>query len=366
VRAFIQDRVVPEFAQWEANGLPPRTFYTEAGTMGLPGIQVPEEFGGGGESSFKFNCVLNEESQAQHVHLGSLRLQMDVVLPYLLAYATPEQKQRWLPGIAQGTILTAIAMTEPGTGSDLAGIRTTAVRSGDHYVLNGAKTFITGGSEADLVLVVARTTAQDGNRRGGLSILAVDATSKGFQRGARLDKIGLKAQDTSELHFEDVMVPVEDLLGEQDVAFDYLTSNLPQERLTIAVAAQAMAVAALATTLTYVRDREAFGVPVASFQNTKFVLAECHTEIAAGQALVDQAIDALDAGELSDSDAAAVKLYTTELQSRVVDKCLQLHGGYGFIREFPIARQYTDARVSRIYGGTSEVMKLVIAKELHL
>jgi alkylation response protein AidB-like acyl-CoA dehydrogenase len=258
-------------------------------------------------------------------------------------------------------------MTEPGTGSDLAGIRTTARRDGDHFVLNGAKTFITGGGEADLVLVVARTSApQSDDRRRGLSILVVDAASSGFRRGRNLDKIGLKAQDTSELFFDDVVVPADNLLGEANEAFGYLTANLPQERLTIAVAAQAMAVAALSSTLDYVRSREAFGTRLADFQNTKFVLAECRAEIVAGQVMVDRAIEALDADELTGADAAAVKLFTTELQARVIDKCLQLHGGYGFIREFPIARQYADARVSRIYGGTSEVMKLVIAKELSL
>jgi alkylation response protein AidB-like acyl-CoA dehydrogenase len=292
---------------------------------------------------------------------------MDVVLPYFLHYANAEQKRRWLPGIASGELMTAIAMTEPGTGSDLAGIRTTATRDGDHYVLNGAKTFITGGLNADLVLVVARTSqAAAENRREGLSILVVESSSPGFSVGRNLEKLGLKAQDTTELFFRDVRVPADNLLGEEGSAFRYLLHNLPQERLTIAVAALGSAAAALTLTVDYVTQRNVFGQPVSSFQNTKFVLADCATRIEAGQALVDRALDAHNAGELTVADAAKAKLFCTELQAKVVDECLQLHGGYGYMLEYPIARLYADARVTRIYGGTNEIIKTIISKDLGL
>ncbi len=257
-------------------------------------------------------------------------------------------------------------MTEPGTGSDLAGMATTAVRDGDDYTLNGAKTFITGGINADLVVVVARTSRGDSNRRRGLSLLVVESGMPGFSRGRNLDKLGLKAQDTAELLFDNVRVPASNLLGVEGEAFSMLSANLPQERLTIAVTAQATAIAALNLAVEYVKERKVFGQRVADFQNTKFVLAECATDLEAGQALVDRAIAALDAGTLTPADAAKAKLFCTEMQSRVIDKCLQLHGGYGYMREYPIARLFADARVSRIFGGTSEVMKSVISKSLNL
>ena len=367
VREFLGREVVPVFPEWEKAGAPPRDFYRRLGALGIVGIQVPEEYGGAGQQSFRFNAVLTEEVARAKVGLGALRVHMDLVLPYLLRYADAEQRKRWLPGVASGDVMTAIAMTEPGTGSDLAGIRTGAVRNGDHYVLDGAKTFITGGRNADLVLVVARTSppvAED--RRAGLSILAVESASPGFSVGRTLEKIGLKAQDTVELAFAGVRVPAENLLGEEGRAFEYLTHNLPQERLTIAIAAQAAAAAAVESTVEYVTGRTAFGKPVSSFQNTRFVLAECATEVEAGQTLADRALEEHDAGRLTPADAAKVKLFCTELQARVVDKCLQLHGGYGYILEYPIARMYADARVSRIYGGTSEIMKTIIARSLGL
>jgi acyl-CoA dehydrogenase len=367
IRQFLVKEVVPDYPAWEKAGAPPRDFYRRAGELGFIGIQVPEKFGGGGEPTFTYNAILTEESQRACVGLGSLRVHMDVVLPYFLHYADNEQKQRWLPGIASGELMTAIAMTEPGTGSDLAGIRTTATRDGDHYVLNGAKTFITGGLNADLVLVVARTspvTAE--NRREGLSILVVESSSPGFSVGRNLEKLGLKAQDTTELFFRDVRVPTDNLLGEEGSAFRYLLHNLPQERLTIAVAALGSAAAALTLTVDYVTQRNAFGQPVSSFQNTKFVLADCATRIEAGQALVDRALDAHNAGELTVADAAKAKLFCTELQAKVIDECLQLHGGYGYMLEYPIARLYADARVTRIYGGTNEIIKTIISKDLGL
>jgi alkylation response protein AidB-like acyl-CoA dehydrogenase len=366
VRDFLAREVVPVFPQWEKAGAAPRDFYRRLGKLGVLGLQVPEEYGGGGRRSFKFNAVVNEELARARLGLGTVRVHTDIVLPYLLRYADEDQRRRWLPGVAGGELMTAIAMTEPGTGSDLAGIAATAVRDGHHFILNGAKTFITGAVNADLVLVVARTSPPLDDRRAGLSILVVDRASPGFSVGRNLDKIGLKAQDTAELAFEDVPVPAENLLGEEGRAFEYLRHNLAQERLSIAVNAQAAAVAALELTLAYVTERKVFGAPLSGFQNTKFVLAECATEVEAGQALVDRALEEHDTGGLSPADAAKVKLFCTELQSRVVDKCLQLHGGYGYVLEYPIARMYADARVTRIFGGTSEVMKSIIAKSVGL
>ncbi|KAB2344532.1 acyl-CoA dehydrogenase family protein [Actinomadura rudentiformis] len=366
VRDVLAREVVPVFPEWEKAGAAPRGFYRLLGKLGVLGVRVPEEYGGGGQSSFKFNAVVNEEMARAKLGLGTVRVHTDIVLPYLLRYTDDEQKRRWLPGVADGGLMTAIAMTEPGTGSDLAGITTTATRDGDHWILNGAKTFITGAVNADLVLVVARTSVSPGNRRAGLSILVVDTSSPGFSVGRNLAKIGLKAQDTAELAFDDVRVPAENLLGEEGRAFEYLGHNLAQERLSIAVNAQAAAAAAVDLTLAYVTERNVFGKPLSGFQNTKFVLAECAAEVEAGQAMVDRALEEHDAGGLSVADAAKVKLFCTELQSRVVDKCLQLHGGYGYVLEYPIARMYADARVTRIFGGTSEVMKSIIAKSIGL
>ncbi|UTT48518.1 acyl-CoA dehydrogenase family protein [Rhodococcus gordoniae] len=369
VRDFIAKEVTPVYHEWEDAGHPPRTFYNRLGELGILGIQAPEEFGGGGESSLKFNVVVAEETSAAGVTFGSYSVHSNLILPYLMENATDEQKQRWIPGFASGELMFAIAMTEPGTGSDLANIATTAKLSedGSHYVVNGAKTFITGGALADRILVVCRTTPFDpDNRRGGLSILVVDTTSEGFSVGRKLDKIGLKASDTAELSFDDVKVPVTDLLGKEGEAFSYLTQNLAQERLTIAFGAAATAAAAIQHAIAYTKERKVFGKPVASFQNSKFVLAECSTELQAMQIMVDSAIELNDRGELSVADAARAKLFSTEAAGRIIDKCLQLHGGYGYITEYPIARLYADTRVSRIYGGTSEVMKTIIAKDLGL
>ncbi|ANZ27737.1 acyl-CoA dehydrogenase [Rhodococcus sp. WB1] len=369
VRDFIAKEVAPVHHDWEVEGHPPRDFYRRLGELGVLGIQVPEEFGGGGEKSIKFNAVVAEETAAAGVSFGSYSVHSNLILPYLLEYASEEQKQRWLPGFASGELMFAIAMTEPGTGSDLANISTTAKLSADgsHYVVNGAKTFITGGALADRILVVCRTApATPEDRRAGLSILVVDTTSEGFAVGRKIEKIGLKASDTAELSFTDVKVPVTDRLGEEGSGFSYLTHNLAQERLTIAFGASASSAAALSHAIAYVKDRKVFGKPVASFQNTKFVLAECATEVEAIRLMVDRALDLHDAGELTVADAAKAKLFCTEAAGRVIDKCLQLHGGYGYITEYPIARLYADTRVSRIYGGTSEVMKTIIAKDLGL
>ncbi|WP_367140390.1 MULTISPECIES: acyl-CoA dehydrogenase family protein [Streptomyces] len=370
IRDFIATEVVPVYDEWREAGAVPREFYKKLGDLGVFGIEVPEEYGGAGEGGgFKFHAVITEECARAGVSFGGSSVHTALCLPYLLKYATEEQKRRWLPPFVSGDMMTAIAMTEPGTGSDLAGMKTTAKLSedGTHYVLNGSKTFITGGVQADRVLVCARTAPPaPGDRRAGISILAVDTASEGYAVGRKLEKLGLKTSDTAELSFTDVKVPVGDLLGEEGKAFGYLGQNLPQERLGIAVAAYAQAAAAVAFAKEYVQDRTVFGTSVASFQNTKFVLADCKADVDAMEAVVDRALDAHEAGELSAADAASAKLFTTERAAVVIDKCLQLHGGYGYMMEYPIARLYADTRVSRIYGGTSEVMRSIIAKSMGL
>jgi acyl-CoA dehydrogenase len=366
IRDFIQTEVVPHFSEWEAAGQVPHKLYSRLGGIGVMGISMPEEYGGAGQDDYRYNVVIQEEAAAANVTLGTLRTHLDIVIPYFLAYADEPQRRRWFPGLAAGKLFSAIAMTEPGTGSDLAGVATAAVRDGDHYVINGAKTFITGGLLADLVIVVARTSSAGVDRRGGLSLIVVEAGTPGFTKGRKLDKLGLRAQDTVELAFADVRVPVANQLGEEGAAFSYLGRNLAQERLAIAIGSVAQARSALKLTLEYVTERTVFGRAVASFQNTKFELAAMSAEIEAAQALADRALLARVTGTLSGADAARAKLFCTECQGRVIDRCLQLFGGYGYINEYPIARLYADARVSRIYGGTSEVMKTIISKSLGL
>lgn len=366
VRDFIAREVVPSYEDWRRAGLVPRDLFTALGKLGIIGTAIPEEYGGGGQDDYRYNVVLQEECARACVTLGGLRTHLDIVVPYFTGLANAEQRARWLPGLASGELYTAIAMSEPATGSDLAGITTRAVRDGDHFVLNGAKTFITGGHHADLVIVVARTTVDPENRRAGLSLLVVEKGMPGFTVGRKLEKIGLAVQDTVELAFDDVRVPAANLLGEEGAAFTLLGRNLAQERLAIAVGAVAQARTAIDLTVAYARDRTVFGKPLAQFQNTKFELAALDAELTAAQALLDAAITALVAGELDPVDAARTKLFCTETQGRVVDRSLQLHGGYGYIIESPIARLYADARVTRIYGGTSEVMKLIISKSLGL
>ncbi|HLR93285.1 MAG TPA: acyl-CoA dehydrogenase family protein [Jiangellaceae bacterium] len=365
-RDFIEKQVVPHYPAWEKAGRMPREVFEQLGSLGMLGMAIPEEYGGAGLADYRYNVVLQEEAARALVTLSTVRTQLDVILPYFLHYADAAQRRRWFPGLAAGTLLTAVAMTEPGTGSDLAGMRTTAVRDGDDYVLNGSKTFITGGVQADLVIVVARTATDPENRRRGLSLLVVEDGMPGFERGRELDKMGCKVQDTAELSFTDVRVPAANLLGAEGEAFGYLGHNLPQERMTVAVGSVAQARAAITTTVDYVKQRKAFGTPLASFQNTKFELAAMSAEVEAAQTMADRAVIDLVAGDLSGADAARVKLFCTEVQGRVVDRCLQLFGGYGYMMEYPIARLYTDARVSRIYAGTSEVMKVIIAKSLGL
>ncbi|TXL89093.1 acyl-CoA dehydrogenase family protein [Streptomyces sp. IB2014 016-6] len=369
LRAFIEAEVVPVYDEWYAEGLVPREFYYKLGELGIFGIEVPEEYGGAGEESFKFQAIVSEECARAGVSFGGSGVHVALCLPYVKAYATEEQKKRWLPGFVTGETMYAIAMTEPGTGSDLAGMKTTAKLSADgsHYVLNGSKTFITGGVHADRVIVCARTAPPSPeDRRHGISLLVVDTKSEGYAVGRKLDKLGLKSSDTAELSFSDVKVPVDDLLGEENKGFFYLGQNLPQERLGIAVGAYAQASAAIRFAQNYVQDRTVFGKTVASFQNTKFELAACKAEVDAAEAVCDRALEAHDAGELTAAEAASAKLFCTEVAHRVIDKCLQLHGGYGYMNEYPIARLYADNRVNRIYGGTSEVMKMIIAKSMGL
>ncbi|CAJ1498612.1 acyl-CoA dehydrogenase family protein [[Mycobacterium] holstebronense] len=365
-RDFIEKHVVPEYPKWEKAGRMPREVFEHLGSLGMLGMAIPEEYGGAGVEDYRYNVVLQEEAARALVTLSTVRTQLEVILPYFLHYTNTEQRARWFPGMAAGKLLTAIAMTEPGTGSDLAGMRTTAVRDGDDYILNGAKTFITGGIQADLVIVVARTSTDPDNRRSGLTLLVVEEGMAGFERGRELDKMGCKVQDTAELSFTDVRVPVANRLGADGEAFSYLGHNLAQERLTVAVGSVAQARSALAATIDYVQNRNVFGSPVASFQNTKFELAAVSTEIEAAQCMLDRAVADHVEGVLSGADAARTKLFCTEMQARVIDRCLQLFGGYGYMMEYPIARLYTDARVARIYAGTSEVMKMIVAKSLGL
>ena len=369
LRDFIQAEVVPYYQDWFDAGIVPREFYLKLGELGLFGIQVPEEYGGAGITSFKYSAIETEEVTRAGVSFGASGAHVALCLPYLLKLGTEEQKKRWMPGFISGETMFAIAMTEPGTGSDLAGMRTTAKLSqdGSHYVLNGAKTFITGGVNADRVIVCARTAPQkDDDRRYGISLLVVDTKLPGYAVGRKLDKLGLRTSDTAELSFSDVRVPARDLLGEENKGFSYLGQNLPQERLAIAYGAYAQAAAAIEFTKKYTQDRQIFGKPVASFQNTKFELAACKAEVDAAQAVADRALEAHDVGELTAAEAASAKLFCTEVASRVIDRYLQLHGGYGYINEYPIARLYADNRVNRIYGGTSEVMKTIIAKDMGL
>jgi alkylation response protein AidB-like acyl-CoA dehydrogenase len=367
-RAFAEKSIVPNFLDWERAGITPREVFQEAGRGGFLGMAVPEQYGGGGVADFRFHQVLGEQIAAAGIGGTGLGISLhnDICLPYFLSYCTDDQRARWLPGITSGELITAIAMTEPGAGSDLAGIRTTAVRDGDAYVVNGAKTFITNGINGDLVIVAVKTGSDPTDRRGGMSLLVLERGMPGFDRGRNLAKLGLHSQDTAELVFSDVRVPVDNLLGEEGAGFSYLTAKLPQERMSIAISALGEATAAFHETVRYVRDRSAFGTSVASFQNTKFVLAEIATELDVAQAFVDRCVDRLNSGELTPADASKAKYHCTELQGRVIDRCLQLHGGYGYMTEYPISRRYADARITRIYGGTSEIMKSVISKSLGL
>lgn len=363
-RKFLAQHVAPHHAQWEEQHIVDRGVWLEAGKQGYLGTAVPEEFGGGGVRDFRYNAIVTEETTRGGYSGIGFTLHNDVVAPYLLDLANDEQKQRWLPGFVSGELITAIAMTEPGTGSDLQGIKTKAVRDGDDWVLNGSKTFITNGINADLVIVVACTDSDKGAQ--GFSLLVVERGMAGFERGRNLDKIGMQAQDTAELSFTDVRIPASNLLGEEGMGFLYLMKNLPQERLSIAVVAAAAMESVLEDTISYCRDRKAFGKSIGSFQNTRFVLAELATETTAARIMVDKFIELLNDGKLTVQEAAMAKWWTTEAQVRLVDRCLQLHGGYGYMKEYPIAKAYLDSRVQTIYGGTTEIMKEIIGRGLNL
>jgi alkylation response protein AidB-like acyl-CoA dehydrogenase len=361
-REFVRREVTPNFLEWERAGIVPRDLFQVAGSHGFLGMAVPPELGGGGVRDFRFNAIITEELMYAG-HNGVVlcfSTHNDVCLPYLLELTTGEQQQRWLPGVGSGDLVTAIAMTEPHTGSDLANIATTALRDGDHYVVNGAKTFITNGINADLVITAVKTDPT--KRHAGVSLLVIERGMAGFERGRRLEKLGLHCQDTAELFFHDVRVPIANRLGEEGEGFAYLTRNLAQERLGIALAGVAAARAALSWTIDYVKHRSAFGVRIADFQNTRFVLAELETEAEIGEVYVDRCIEALNAGDLSAEEAAKAKWWCTELQKRTVDRCVQLHGGYGYMLEYPIARAYADARITTIYGGTTEIMKEIVGR----
>jgi alkylation response protein AidB-like acyl-CoA dehydrogenase len=364
-RAFLDKEIVPHFTEWERAGLTPRELYQAAGRGGFLGVDVPEEYGGGGVRDFRFAQIMAEQVAQAHVGPAAMGIGLhnDICLPYFLTYANDEQRQRWLPGIVSGELITAVAMTEPGAGSDLAGLRTSAVRDGDVYLVNGAKTFITNGINADLVITAVRTSA---DRHAGLSLLVIERGQPGFERGRKLDKIGMHSQDTAELSFADVRVPVANLLGEPGRGFYQLLAKLPQERLSIAVSSLAEARAAFNDTLAYVKERSAFGTSIGSFQNSRFVLAEISTELEVTQTFIDRCVLLLNRDELSAEDAARAKLWATELQGRTLDRCVQLHGGYGYMVEYPVARAWADARVTRIYGGSNEIMKEVIGRSLGL
>lgn len=362
VRTFLTKEVEPYYAGWEEDGVVSREAWRAAGRQGLLGLAVPEEYGGGGEDDFRYAAVLAEEfTRAGAVGLA-VGLHNDIVGPYLTSLGTDEQKRRWLPGFCSGETVTAIAMTEPGAGSDLQGIRTMAEDKGDHWLLNGSKTFISNGILADLVVVVARTTPEGGAH--GLSLLVVERGTEGFERGRNLDKIGQKAQDTAELFFHDVVVPKGNLLGELNGAFVHLMTNLAQERMAIAVSGIAAAEHLVEITTEYVKEREAFGRPLARLQHIRFEIAEMATECAVTRAFLDRCIEEHAKGELDAVHASMAKWWATELQKRVADRCLQLHGGYGYMNEYRVAKAFTDGRIQTIYGGTTEIMKEIIGRSL--
>ena len=363
-RKFIAAEITPHYDRWEAAGIVDRTLFSAAGKQGFLALQAPPEFGGGGTDDFRFNAIVAEELMASGYGGAGLGLTLhnDITLPYFLELTSHDQKARWLPGICTGELITAIAMTEPGIGSDLANMTTTAERDGDTYIVNGSKTFITNGINSDLVITAVKTDPSQKHK--GISLLVIERDMPGFERGRNLEKLGQHSQDTAELFFTDVRVPIANRLGNEGEGFTLLVRNLAQERLSIAISGLAAARAALDWTIDYTRNRSAFGQPVAQFQNTKFKLAEVATEVEVTQSFVDRCITELNANNLTVEEAAMAKWWCTELQKRAVDTCLQLHGGYGYMKEYPIARAYADARITTIYGGTTEIMKEIIGRKL--
>src|SRR3954466_2346982 len=364
VRTFMEREVVPHHKEWEADGVVSREVWRKAGEQGLLCFDVDEEYGGGGVEDFRYNLIIAEEAAHAGATGPGFNLHNDIVVPYVSSLATEEQKHRWLPGCVSGDIITAIAMTEPGAGSDLQGIRTSAVDAGDHYLLNGSKTFISNGINADLVIVVARTDPDAGHK--GISLLVVERGMAGFERGRNLEKIGLHAQDTAELSFTDVVVPKENLLGEEGQGFIYLMMNLPQERLIIAAQAVAACEGIVDMCLEYAKTREAFGKPIGKFQHNRFLVAEMATETRVARAFLDDCLGKHLEGKLDTVDAAMAKYHCTELQNKLANQGVQLHGGYGYMMEYPIAKAYLDSRISTIYGGTTEIQKEIIGRSLGL
>ncbi len=363
-RHFVEKEIVPYNEQWEKDGIVSRELWLKAGEQGFLGLNVPEAYGGAGVDDFGYSAIIAEETiRVCATSAGAgIGLHNDIVLPYFLAFANEEQKRRWLPGMCRGELITAIAMTEPNTGSDLAAVSTTAIRQGNSYILNGQKTFITNGILSDVVIVVAKT--DPAMRHKGISLLVLERGMEGFKRGRKLEKMGLKAQDTAELYFEDAVVPVSNLLGEEGQGFYYLMRQLAKERLNVGISAVAACETALEITLEYCKERTAFGKPIGSFQNSRFKLAEMKTETEIARVFVDRCIEELNAGKLTAETAAIAKWWTSDLQKRVVDQCVQLHGGYGYMMEYPIARLYLDARVQSIYAGTNEIMKEIIGRSM--
>ena len=363
VRRFMEDEIAPHANAWADAKIVPKSIWPKAGALGLLCPTVPEAYGGLG-LDFGYNAIVDEEGAYYGGAATGFSLQSDIVVNYLVSYGSEEQKQHWLPKLISGEVITAIAMTEPGTGSDLQGMRTTAKKDGNHYVINGSKTYITNGQNADLILVCVKTDTEIEPKWKGVSIVLVEADRDGFKRGRNLDKIGQDEADTSELFFEDVRVPITNCLGEEGNGFVYLMSELPQERLSIAVSAQASAQRAFDMTVEFTRTRKAFGKPVLDFQNTRFTLADLKTKLQVGWAHLDWALARHLKRELTAEEGAAAKLWHTELQWEMMDKCLQLHGGAGYMNEYPIARMWRGARVTRIFGGTSEIMKELIGRKL--
>ena len=361
VGRLLDEECIPHHESWEEQGHIDRAAWLKAGEQGLLCPTVPEEYGGLG-TDFLYNVVVDEEIARRGLSGIGWGLHSDIVAPYIVNYGSAEMKRRFLPKMISGEMIGAIAMTEPGAGSDLQGVKTTAVRDGDHYVINGSKTFITNGYLADLVIVVAKTDPAGGAK--GTSLIVVEAGTPGFSKGRKLKKVGMKAQDTSELFFEDVRVPCANLIGEEGMGFVYLMQELPQERLTVGISAVAGAEAILAQTVAYVKERKAFGKPVAAFQNSQFKLAEMDSELTAMRVFIDRCIELHLQGKLDVPTVAKSKLLSTDLQCKIIDECVQLHGGYGYMWEYPVARAWADARVQRIYAGTNEVMKVIISRAL--
>jgi len=365
VREFLDRSVIPHVEQHATDKAIPREVWREAGRQGFLGLEIPEEYDGAGAGDYRFNAVLLEELNKVNAALGScVGIHADITAPYLVELGTEEQKRRWLPGVASGEILLAIGMTEPSGGSDLAALKTTAVRDGDGWVINGSKTFITNGYSADLVLVAARTSPEKKAR--GITLFAVDTTLPGFSRGRKLDKVGQDESDTAELFFENLRVTDAEIVGELDGGFIHMMQKLPQERLGCAISNVAHAKQILEETIQYAKDRQAFGQSIGNFQHNKFLLAEQVTAIEVAEAFIDRCVVQHDAGELTPVDAAKAKWWSSQVQNDVLDHCVQLHGGYGFMNEYRVARAWRDARVSKIWAGSNEIMKELIGRDLGL